>query len=35
MRFFSLEGVEIMEEDLKYVRNGSRIYVSKGRTMTK
>jgi hypothetical protein len=30
MRFFSLEGVEIMEEDLAYVRNGSRIYVSKG-----
>ncbi len=31
MRFFSLEGVEIMEEELTYVRNGDRIYVSKGK----
>lgn len=30
-RFFSIEGVELVDEELEYVRNGQRIYVSRGK----
>ena len=32
LRLFSIEGVEIQEEDLAYIRHNDRIYVSRGIT---